>query len=202
MSCVPIILVSAAISLGCAVSAFAEGDPAAAADLATIRQKAEATPGTAQSVDKVVRMLGLGQQQTDPDIVLRIIFGPGIKPPSDFPLKVSVIEERPVANARAQYLSQILSADLNNDWSVTREELTDALTVQYGRFDTASLFLLGDKDDDNILTLDEIRAVVTERAASDQFNSRARLPPNLFDFDNDGLLSRAELDRGLTALSQ
>lgn len=203
MSCIPIVLVAAAISALYVVSSFAETDPSAAADLAAMRQKAEATPGAGQAIDPIIGMIRQRQERGEPDFALRFVFGPtGIRSTSNFPVDINAIEGRPRAIARGMYLSQLVGADLNNDWSVTRDEMTSVLELRDGRNNAGDLFLLGDKDRNNILTLDEMKAVVTERAAMDQPNRRNALSLTLFDFDDDGQLTRIEVDRAVRALSQ
>lgn len=198
-----LVLAAAALGVVCASSAPAQTDPSAVADLAAIRQKAEASPGALRTLDEIVRMISQRQDQAGPDYVLRLVFGQtGIGSRGQLPVNIGAIERRPAAISRAQYLSQILMADLDNDWSVTREELTYVLEVPGGGNSAADLFLLGDKDGNNILTLDEIKAVVTARADADTSNRRNPLSLSLFDFDGDGQFTQQEFDRAVKALSQ
>lgn len=194
-----------ALAAVCSAPAFAETDPSAAADLATIRQKAEATPGALRSLDQIVRTSNQLRQTGGPDYDVSQIFRlMRINSRSQFPVNIAAIERRPTAIRRAQLVSQILMADLDNDWSVTREELTSMLELPGGSNDnlSAGLFLVGDKDENNILTLDETKAVATTKADADTSFRPNQLPLSLFDFDGDGQFTAQEYDRTLRALSQ
>ncbi len=197
----PLALATALASV-CAAPALAETDHSAAADLATIRQKAEATPGTLRALDQLARMGSQALAGGGPDTVGQLVLGQsGIGSRGRFPLNINATERQPAAAMRARFLEQILSADLDNDWSVTRAELTDTLLVRNSRNGTAELFLLGDKDGNNILSWDEIKAVVAAQADANT-PRRGALPLSIFDFDGDGQLSQEELDRTVRALSQ
>lgn len=104
------------------------------------------------------------------------------------------------ARRRARAASQILIADLNGDWEITREELMETLKYTPGD-GSAQAFLLADGDRNDILSAEEIRAAISQMAKAEMPGRPT--PVNLmpvFDFDGDGYLAPEELDRGLKAI--
>ncbi|WP_323041701.1 hypothetical protein [Gemmobacter sp.] len=113
------------------------------------------------------------------------------------------LRQRQVAAARAQMVGTLLRADLNGDWQITRDELSATLSGRdVGAMSgMAEFFLIGDRDLDNVLTFDEIKAVAvaeTERRSSSQrvIDQLAEV----MDFDQNGFLTAEEIDRAAVAL--
>lgn len=52
------------------------------------------------------------------------------------PVRIATIEALEPARNRAQIVSQIPAADLDGDWQITRDELTE--TIKYGMMDGAA----------------------------------------------------------------
>lgn len=103
------------------------------------------------------------------------------------------------AQRRAQVMSQLLSADLDNDGQITKQEVRDTLEFnpQQG---AAQAFFTSDKNDDSILQPDEIRAAVDmQMGGMGDFGGRGD-QLRLFDFDDDGYLAPEEFTRATKAL--
>lgn len=118
-----------------------------------------------------------------------------------FPVQYRLERQIKLAMARAQFAAEILRSDLDGDWQVTREELVASLSGSgRGQGGAAEAFVLGDKDGNDILDTAEIQRAaggLESRSGGEMGrNSFARL----FDFDDDGVLTQAEYDRGLAAL--
>lgn len=110
-----------------------------------------------------------------------------------------------LANAaaqRGQVLSAILSADLDNDGTVTREEVTRVLQVGRSNGMLGDLFLKFDTNVDDRISPDELTMGVN--AAGEDMGSRrgdrASIIGTLLDFDADGQITQKELDRAVAAL--
>lgn len=120
----------------------------------------------------------------------------------DEPVRISTLELLEPAQQRAQAISEVLRADLDGDWQITRDELLEA--AKYQRIEgAAQAFVTSDVDRNDVLSTEEIKIAVDEMI-KDRF-AREDMGPNLmpvFDFDSDGYLSKAEFDRGVTALVQ
>jgi hypothetical protein len=192
-------LTSAALSFlltaGLAPAAFAQSTPAE--DFEFIQKKAETDPDLrgffsrftrAQQDTSMIRML---LDQSTNQLIAR-----DRKLPFDYRVEAQV----KMAQARGQVWGQMLSVDLNNDGEITAAELK--ATLNFGsRSQVADAFFASDANNDFVLSHEELRAEV-ERQIGDEnrYGSRSQIAV-LFDFDDDGILTQEELQRGRAALS-
>ncbi len=178
--------------------ALADAAPDTAADLAAITLKANG--------DRNLQMFlqQMGQLHNRPEDVRRMMderlyqYLPNGRPGGDGPVAYRIAEQVQQAQVRAQIYSQILTSDLNDDGSISKQEVKDTLSVAQVR-GAAEAFFSADANDDSILAPDEIRAAVDLQAALSS-GRRGANPMALFDFDDDGVLTPAERDRGMAAL--
>lgn len=171
-------------------------------DLGAMRARAAADPEVAQHFEQIVTMAQRSNQVSAGRNLLRYIFqdarwlGEGLSEP----VRIETVTNLDPARRRARAASQILVADLNGDWEITRDELME--TLKYAPNESsAQAFMLADSDRNDILTTDEIRAAIAQMARNESRGGPG--PVNLmpvFDFDGDGYLAPEELDRGLTAI--
>jgi len=106
----------------------------------------------------------------------------------------------PLASRRSSYIAALLESDLDGDWAISREELTFA-TTNGANGDAATLFVTGDKNEDGVLSIDEMKAVTSESAAAAEQQNQMRLNMlQIFDLNNDGMFSTEELDRTMVAI--
>lgn len=111
-----------------------------------------------------------------------------------------IMEQVQKSQMRGQYLGQIMTADLNNDGQITRQEVKDALSVMQIQ-GAAEAFFSSDANNDNVLSLEEIRAATDRQVSLAQGGNGDRVSPaRLFDFNDDGILTLEEHDRGMAAL--
>jgi hypothetical protein len=201
-----------AVLMTAALPLAAQEAPAdAAADLAAMRAKAEADPEVSRMFEQIER--SVGRQSNAPsrkvedivrDLALRNMLRNtpfGLSDILDEPVKIATLAGLEPARQRANAASQVLQADLDGDWQITREEIVEA--ARYQRIDgAAQAFLTADTDRNDILTFEEIKVAVDGMVAGS--NGRRNVGPNLlpvFDFDDDGYLTQGELDRGIAALT-
>lgn len=116
------------------------------------------------------------------------------------PYRYAIVAQVRQAQNRARVIGEMLAADLDNDGQIARQELTDLLAME--RVDhVADAFFTSDKDGDNVLNADEIRAAATETARLMMSNRQDRQHfAQVLDFDDDGYLSAEEYQRGLVAM--
>lgn len=119
--------------------------------------------------------------------------------PGDVPFNYRTLAQVLVAQQRAQYLGQILTADLNNDGQITMQEIKDALRVRQIQ-GAAEAFFSSDANNDSVLAPEEIRAAADRQVSLQQGRAQRGNPAQLFDFDDDGIMTPAEHDRGMAAL--
>jgi Ca2+-binding EF-hand superfamily protein len=111
-----------------------------------------------------------------------------------------------LANAaaqRAQILAAVLSADLDNDGAVTRDEISRVLQIGRSNGMLGDLFLKLDSDLDDRISPEELANGVNA-AGEDQASRRvdqASLIGQVIDFDGNGLITQGELDRAIAALA-
>lgn len=174
------------------------------ADLQAMRARAAADPALAQQFEHIVEMARRNQPVAANRNLVRYIFQNfgGIGDDLKEPVRIDTLANLDPARRRAHAASQILVADLNGDWEITRDELMEAL--KYAPSDgSARAFLLADDDRNDVLGPEEIRAAIS-RMGETEPNGR-QTPVNLmpvFDFDGDGYLTPEELDRGIKAIGR
>jgi hypothetical protein len=174
------------------------------ADLVLMRGKARADPmlrDQFQQVEEAFSRKNSNLRRVNLHQYLFRIFG-GTEVSLNEPVRIATIGGLRPAKSRASAVGQILAADLDGDWQITRDELTE--TLKYDRTEAAaSVFLTGDKDRNDVLTFEEIKAAV-EGLVTPFFSveQQATALMTVFDFDNDGNLSQTEVDRGTAALTQ
>jgi hypothetical protein len=175
-------------------AAIAQSSPAADFDL--IQKKAEAIPQLRGYFSRFTQM-----QQNSGAITMMLdqvnnqIIGRNRTLPFAYRQEADV----QIAQARGQVWGQLLSVDLNNDGEITAAELKTTLSFG-GRNQVADAFFVSDANNDFVLSHDELRAEV-ERQVGDSNRFRGGSPTAaLFDFDDDGMLTDAEMQRGVAAL--
>lgn len=173
--------------------------PKPADDLAIIRKRAEASPDLTQALRNVEQVFSTRQQPTTPSI--RQMLGGIGRNPDSAPVNVRLYESSPLAEARAQFISRLLRADLDGDWTVTRQEVRETLSLRADQ-NTAEAFLLADTNDDGTVTFEELRAGADWAAQRrPNLGGMSRSPMlRLFDLDDDGFVTSEELDRADAAL--
>ncbi len=106
------------------------------------------------------------------------------------------------ATERAQILSALLAGDLDNDGSVTRDEVARVLRLGRSNGMIGDLFLRFDTDADDRVSPEElaegVKDSVSERMAGRE--DRASILATLLDFDADGQITEQELNRAVAAL--
>ena len=192
-----------------AAQATAETEPSAAvadpkADFDTLQSRADSNPNFAASLKMMVRQFrnyDVGMQPDEAEILSMMGVERGGRS-MEFPLDFQAAQQREEAMFRAQLAGQILVADLNGDWAITRKELVSTISPGDGR-GISDLFIRGDKDENNILDLSELTAVLRESVEIRLRNGnreRALHVSQLIDLDEDGLLSREEVRRAWAAI--
>lgn len=183
----------------CAGLAVAQA-PDIKADLAAMEARAAASPELRRYMSQLRGSMEAGTN-TPIDQVLEMIGG--IRPDREggLPFNYRLSGQAQSAMMRAQATAEILRNDLNGDWQVTRDELVATLSSGRNNNEGAAAFLLGDLDANNVLDTEEIKkAVETSLASWVRPSGRRDTLPQLFDFDDDGILTQSELDRGIAAL--
>lgn len=198
------ILFFAATLAAAPLTAQETGAATASADLALMREKANADPLLRQQFEQIEQTVGQRRGVEPQDLLRNYLFRQGGMRDLtlDAPVRIATIEALEPARSRAQVVSQILAADLDGDWQITRDELTE--TIKYGMMDgAAQAFLIADANRDDILDTEELKSAVGELARA-RYQGRRSMPSLMpvFDFDGDGNLAREEVDRGLAALIQ
>jgi hypothetical protein len=175
-------------------AAFAQSSPAADFDL--IQKKAEADPQLRGYFSRFTQMQqSSGAIRMMLDQVNNQIIGRNRTLPFAYRQEADV----QIAQARGQVWGQLLSVDLNNDGEITAAELKT--TLGFGeRNQVADAFFVSDANNDFVLSHEELRAEV-ERQVGDRnrFGGRSQSAA-LFDFDDDGILTDEEMQRGVAAL--
>lgn len=185
----------------CAASAQEAVDPAATtpeADLATLRTRANERR---QGMDYFLQMASMLRQNV---ILAEGLSGMVGMPydPSVPDLAYGILDQIKVAQGRADRYAAILSNDLDGDGSVTRDEI--AATLKYGqsrRGGAAETMIAYDADENNILSPDEIMKAVSEADGEARARRMNYVPAEIVDFDDDGVVTEAEMKRATAALS-
>jgi len=121
--------------------------------------------------------------------------------PLSLPFRIKAPYEVALAQRRAQYLMQVLSADLNGDFAVSLAELKEAISIGISS-GAAETFLAGDTNSDNVLDQTELMFAVEQQAETDLGRNREESSPlEILDFDKDGYLSAEEVLRAIKALT-
>lgn len=185
-----------------ALSAETTADPKA--DLAALDARAEADHELQPLWRSLRDQLSQGNRPTAEQVLqmkgrIRSMMRGGF--PINYRLERQIVQ----AANRARSAAEILSSDLDGDWQITRDELVTSLSgpqlgLRLGRGDAASAFVLGDKDGNDILDTAEIKQAVGSGVSDLTTGIGHSGLPKLFDFDDDGVLTRAEYDRALAAL--
>lgn len=119
---------------------------------------------------------------------------------SGLPIDIRRLALLPLASRRSSYIATLLESDLDGDWVISKEELTYA-TANGANGDAARLFVTGDKNEDGVLSIDEMKVITSESAAAAERENQTRLHMlQIFDLNNDGMFSTEELDRTMAAL--
>jgi hypothetical protein len=107
-----------------------------------------------------------------------------------------------LAAERAQLLASVLSADLDNDGTVTRGEVARVLRLGRSNGMLGDLFLRLDGDADDRVTETELAEGVIALAGEGRSGREDRSTQlgRLIDFDDDGQITPEELDRTVAAL--
>lgn len=173
-------------------------------DLGAMRARAAADPQLAQRFEQVVAMAQRDKQRSVSRDLFHYVFQDGrwFAQGLAEPVRIDTVESLDPARRRATVVSRILVADLNGDWEITRDELMEVLKFAPNEA-AAEAFMLADKDRNDILSTDEIRAAVpqlAERGGIAGGQDRVNLM-RVFDFDGDGMLAPEELDRGMKAIA-
>jgi Tfp pilus assembly protein PilV len=181
------------------LASMAETPPAPAADLAAITQRAGTDRNKQIWLQQMVQMKSRpSDARANLDQMIYQGNGNG-RAQIGAPFAYRLLDLVQKSRTRAQYLGQIMTADLNNDGEITRQEVKDALSVSQVQ-GAAEAFFSSDANNDNVLQPIEIRAAV-DRQVGLQGNNGDRVSRAwLFDFDDDGVLSPEEHDRGMVAL--
>ena len=106
-----------------------------------------------------------------------------------------------IAQQRARILSQFLEADLDGDGQISGQEIRDTLKVSQAPM-AAQAFLSADLNADNLLDGAEIRAATVVQFALNggERHNHGNNMLELVDFDDDGILTPAEIERAAAAL--
>jgi Ca2+-binding EF-hand superfamily protein len=173
-------------------------DHAARADLDTLRARAAALGDAAD----ILRQLDRLNRDRGGDLAQRLRELLGAQPSGTGSIFYRDAALVALATERAQLLATVLSADLDNDGTVTREEITR--TLQFGRPNATlgNLFLRFDADSDDRITAAELALGVEAMAepATSGRQDRALAIGRLIDFDDNGQITPEELDRAVAAL--
>ena len=173
-------------------------------DLKVIRERAAQVPDLLPFLNGLIEMKS-GNTATDTRQMLLEQMTQGVSGRSGrllLPVDIQMFSMVDTATRRGMFIGNILSADLDGDWKITQRELKTTLqsSGNNGRM-AAEAFIMNDTDGNGILSTDEVRAFVDSK--TDEGLGRGELAGRMmavFDFDGDGILTQAELDRALKAL--
>jgi len=175
-------------------------DPAS--DLKLLQDRAQSLPRGSEVLENLIEMVR-GNSGPDADTQNRaLVLGNFARRSSvpGLPVDIRRLPLVPLASRRSSYIAALLESDLDGDWAISREELTFA-TTNGANGDAATLFVTGDKNEDGVLSIDEMKAVTSESAAAAEQQNQMRLNMlQIFDLNNDGMFSTEELDRTMVAI--
>ncbi|WP_157971207.1 EF-hand domain-containing protein [Pseudogemmobacter bohemicus] len=190
-----------ALSLGL-TTGTAGADPAQ--DLAVLEKRVNGDPERDDALSYLMVQVTNHEPGTVPEVSWmagRLGFDRRSNGQAVLPFEYRTMLLREGAAARAQFLGQLMVADLDGDWTITREEMLATLNSGDGRA-SAELFLRGDTDANLVLDFDEIREVVRASSESRSYGrnwTRVYTLAQLIDFDEDGLLTGDEIGRAWRA---
>ena len=171
----------------------------AQADLDVMRSRAATLGDQGDAMRMLDRLTRDGGR--DPAVALQDLLGMGRD--GKLPIRYQDTMLANAAAQRGQILAAILSADLDNDGTVTRDEVTRVLQVGRSNGMLGDLFLKFDTNVDDRISPDELSAAVSaagEDMASRQ-GDRGSMIGTLIDFDGNGQITQKELDRAVAALA-
>lgn len=185
-----------------ALSAETAADPKA--DLALLETRAKADPQLEHLLQQLRANIARGQLQSRDmrDVLMRYLpeFNRLQRDMQPFDYRQEALTYR--AERRSQLLGDIMRADLDGDWQISREEAVSVVRTAHSQ-NIANAFLLGDADDNNLLDMAEIQASIVSmtEARSDRDGRSGSKSLQLFDLNDDGVLTLQEIDRSLAALA-
>lgn len=187
----------AALTLAAPPGQAEDASQTPAQDLATLKQRAATSQEALYELVQVASQLQSG-------IGLNDLLGGLLNVSPDgmgSGLRYSAAARVRLAQMRADRYATILSNDLDGDGSVSRDEIADTLAFgQSRRTGAAETLITYDKDRNDILSPDEIRTAVTDvRDPNGGRRDNMRIAA-ILDFDSDGTLTPAEMDRVTAAL--
>ena len=122
--------------------------------------------------------------------------------PPSFPISYGRAVDFSAAEQRSRFVATILLGDVDGDWQVTMAEVQTMLRSNRGENGAAAAFLRSDLDTDGIVTFEEIKAqAMATPSSQDGLPERQWKTLSIFDFDDDGVVTREEFDRGLDAVA-
>lgn len=190
-----------AATLIAAAPAIAEVGPSPGpeGDLATIWARADELGEGRDLLDQLERF-GRSEEGIRPERLREML---GDRTGADGPFRYRDSLLVMLAAERAQLLSVLLAADLDNDGNVTRDEIKRVLQIGRSHGMMGDLFLQFDTNLDDTVSAEELALGI--KAATEGRQSRGQdrsiLFGQLIDFDADGQITTEELDRAAAALS-
>jgi len=170
-------------------------------DLDFMRAKATSDPQLQRIFQQILQTSGKQQRRSPSELIAQFAFRsvPALRGGITTPIDIEAAAAIGSARMRAQVMSQIMVADLNGDWEITRAELKAALGLMRIT-GAAEAFFSSDADNDGVLTGSEIRAAIALQASMRNRSSRQETSVlSLFDFNEDNILTPEEYDRAVAA---
>lgn len=185
-----------------ALSAQTAADPKA--DLTVIETRAKGDPKMERLLRQLRENMERGQLQSRDmrDVLMRYMPDFNGFDRENRPYEYRLEAQRRQAQIRAELLSDIMRADLDGDWQISRAEVAAVVRLSRGG-SVADVFVLGDTDGNNLLDMQELQAAINSMAETrgHRDGNRPVQSLRLFDLDDDGILTLDEVDRSLAALA-
>lgn len=194
------ILIGLAMAMTLGVGQALGQTPDPKADLAALQARAAADAGLAAILSQLQD--NISARANRPVEHWLEMMG-GFRPNRDggLPLNYRVQGQVQIAEARAQAVAEILRSDLDGNWQVARDELVASLSqASRSGGQAATAFLLGDTDGNGTLDTAEIKLAAEAMTKTIGVHRGNYGIPRLLDFDDDGILTQSEYDRGVAAL--
>jgi hypothetical protein len=185
--------------LACPAQSETAADPKT--DLATLQARAGTDPERALLLSSVRDNLrSLSAQGSEKDVMMRYLGRARNLLQNGQSFAYQIEGQRQAAQERAQMMGQILQADLNGDWQVSREELVAVLRVDRGG-NLSDVFIMGDMNGDDLLSQEEMQKTVSDAAGlrTDRYQ-QDKDAVGLFDLNDDGILTLDEVNRSVAAM--